>query len=110
MIDATVIRAFERRLPGRVLTAASPDFDVVRKVYNGVVDHRPALIVRCRGTSDVAAAVRTARAFDVPVSIRGGGHNFAGKAVLEGGLTIDLSEMKEITVVPRRGPRARRRA
>ena len=98
MISAKVVKEFEKQLPGRVLTAEHADFDRVRKVYNGMIDRRPALIVRCRGTSDVAAAVHLARAHDVPTSIRGGGHNFAGKAVLQDGLMIDLSEMKGITV------------
>jgi FAD/FMN-containing dehydrogenase len=100
MISAKVVKEFEKQLPGRVLTPEHADFDRVRKVYNGIIDRRPALIARCRGTSDVAAAVHLARAYDVPTSIRGGGHNFAGKAVLQDGLMIDLSEMKGITVEP----------
>lgn len=102
MISAKVISEFERELQGRVLTPAHPDFDQVRKVYNGMIDHRPALIARCRGTGDVATAVRLARTHDVPTSIRGGGHNFAGKAVLEAGLTIDLSDMKGVATDPER--------
>jgi FAD/FMN-containing dehydrogenase len=102
MISAKVISQFESELPGRVLTRAHADFDRVRRVHNGLIDRKPALIVRCRGTSDVAAAVRLARTHDVPASIRGGGHNFAGKAVLEAGLMIDMSEMKEIAVDPER--------
>jgi FAD/FMN-containing dehydrogenase len=100
MISAKVISEFERELPGRVLTPAHPEFDQARKVYNGMIDHRPALIVRCRRTRDVATAVRLARTHDVPTSIRGGGHNFAGKAVLEAGLTIDMSDMKGVTTDP----------
>jgi FAD/FMN-containing dehydrogenase len=98
MISAKVISEFEKQLPGRILTRAHPDFDRVRKVYNGMIDRKPALIASCRGTSDVAAAVRLARTHDVPASIRGGGHNIVGKAVLDDGLMIDLSEMKGITV------------
>jgi FAD/FMN-containing dehydrogenase len=98
MISAKVIGEFEKQLPGRILTRAHSDFDRVRKIYNGMIDRRPALIARCRATSDVAAAVRLARAHDVPASIRGGGHNFAGKAVLDDGLMIDMSEMKGIVV------------
>jgi FAD/FMN-containing dehydrogenase len=109
MLSAKVIREFESQLPGRVLSPESADFDRVRKIYNGMIDRKPALIVRCRGTSDVAATVRLARSHDIPASIRGGGHNFAGKAVLEGGLMIDLSEMKGITVDPER-QRARAQA
>ena len=102
MIATKVIGEFERHLPGRILTREHPDFDRVRKIYNGMIDRKPALIARCQGTSDVASAVRLARRHDVRASIRGGGHNFAGKAVLEDGLMIDLSEMKGITVDPKR--------
>jgi FAD/FMN-containing dehydrogenase len=98
MVSVKVIEDFAGRLPGRALTPAHADFDEVRKVYNGMIDHKPALIVQCRDTSDVADAVRLARTHDIPISVRGGGHNFAGKAVLEGGLMIDLSGMKEISV------------
>jgi FAD/FMN-containing dehydrogenase len=98
MVTAKAIQEFERRLPGSVVTPAHADFESARKVYNGMIDRKPALIARCRTTSDVATAVRLARAHDIPTSIRGGGHNFAGKAVLEGGLMIDLSGMKEIKV------------
>src|SRR5579859_7661055 len=102
MISTKIIREFEKHLPGRILTRAHSDFDRVRKIYNGMIDRKPALIVRCRGTGDVAAAVQLARSRDVPASIRGGGHNFAGKAVLEDGLMIDLSEMTGITLDAKR--------
>ena len=107
MLNTRIVKEFEKLLPGRVLTANSADFDHVRKLYNGMIDRRPSLIVRCRETSDVAAAVRLARAHDIPASIRGGGHNFAGKAIVENGLMIDLSEMKRISIdVARRTARA----
>ncbi len=98
MLTAGVIEEFENQFPGRVLTRSHAEFDHHRKVYNGMIDRKPALIIRCRNTSDVAQAVRLARAHEVPMSVRGGGHNFAGKAVLEDGLMIDLSGMKGITV------------
>jgi FAD/FMN-containing dehydrogenase len=107
MLNTSIVEDFEKLLPGRVLTSKSADFDRVRKLYNGMIDRRPSIIVRCRETSDVAAAVRLARAHDIPASIRGGGHNFAGKAIVENGLMIDLSEMKRISVdVARRTARA----
>jgi FAD/FMN-containing dehydrogenase len=98
MITAEVIKQFDKQLPGRVLTQSHADFDHRRKIYNGMIDHKPALIVRCRDTHDVVQTVRLARTHDIPVSIRGGGHNFAGKAVLQDGLMIDLSGMKGISV------------
>ncbi|MBS0422749.1 MAG: FAD-binding oxidoreductase [Proteobacteria bacterium] len=98
MISATIIGEFDNQLSGRILLPSHADFDQVRKVYNGMIDRKPALIAQCRCTRDVAAAVRLARTHDIPVSIRGGGHNFAGKSILENGLMIDLSLMKEIAV------------
>ena len=62
-----------------------------RKIHNGLIDKRPALIARCRSTADVVDAVNAARDADLEISVRGGGHNVAGKAVTEGGLMIDLS-------------------
>ena len=67
-----------------------------------MVDKRPALIARCAGTADVVASVRFAREHDLLISVRGGGHNYAGKSVCEGGLMIDLSPMKGIIVDPGR--------
>jgi len=98
MMNTHIAKEFENELPGRVLTAQSADFDRVRQIYNGMIDRRPLLIVRCRSTNDVAAAVRLSSAHNIPTSIRGGGHNFAGKSILDGGVMIDLSEMKGITV------------
>jgi FAD/FMN-containing dehydrogenase len=93
-----MIFEFERQLSGCVVTRSHADFDLHRKVYNGMIDRKPAAIIRCRNTDDVARAVRLAFRHDVPFSVRGGGHTFAGKAVLEGGLTIDLSAMNAIVV------------
>jgi FAD/FMN-containing dehydrogenase len=75
-------------------------YDHVRAVHNGLVDKRPALIARCRGTADVVAAINAARIHGWEVSVRGGGHNVAGTAVTDGGLMIDLSQMKGIHVDP----------
>ncbi len=75
-------------------------YDDVRAVHNGLVDKRPALIARCRGTADVVAAINAARIHGWEVSVRGGGHNVAGTAVTDGGLMIDLSQMKGIHVDP----------
>jgi FAD/FMN-containing dehydrogenase len=102
MISPAIIKDFEAHLPGRVYPQGHPDFDQLRKIYNAMIDRKPAMIARCRGTDDVVAAVRLARGHDVPVSIRGGGHNFAGKCLLDDGLVIDLSDMKGISVDPKR--------
>ena len=85
---------------GVVLAPGDPDYDDARKIHNGLIDKRPALIARCRSTADVVDAVNAARDADLEISVRGGGHNVAGKAVTEGGLMIDLSLMKGIHVDP----------
>ncbi|MEZ4506542.1 MAG: FAD-binding oxidoreductase [Thermomicrobiales bacterium] len=85
---------------GDILTPFSPGYDDARLVWNGVIDRKPAIIAQCTSALDVAAAVNFARANDLLVSIRGGGHNVAGNAVNDGGLVIDLSPMREVTVDP----------
>jgi FAD/FMN-containing dehydrogenase len=88
------------RLRGEIIESTSPDYEAARRVWNGVIDRKPALIARCRDTADVVAAVNFAQTNDMLVSIRGGGHNVAGNAVNDGGLVIDLSEMRGVTVDP----------
>jgi hypothetical protein len=77
-------------------------YDELRKVFNGMIDRRPAVIARCRTAADVAAAVEHARESDLPVSVHGGGHNVVGYAVCDGGVMIDLRPMKGIQVDPDR--------
>ena len=85
---------------GDVIVPSHPDYDDARAVWNGTVDRRPRLIARCRGTADVAAAVRFARDCDLEIAVRGGGHNVAGTAVCDGGMLIDLSAMRAVSVDP----------
>jgi FAD/FMN-containing dehydrogenase len=85
---------------GDVITPRSPNYDEARAIWNGMIDRRPALIVRCRTASDVAQAVRFARERELLVAVRGGGHNIAGNAMIDGGMVIDLSPMKGVTVDP----------
>jgi FAD/FMN-containing dehydrogenase len=73
---------------------------IARRIHNGLIDRRPALIARCLGTADVVEAVKFARGRALEVAVRGGGHNVAGKAVCEGGPMIDLSPMKGVHVDP----------
>ena len=87
-------------LDGLVLTPDTEGYDEVRLVHNGLIDKRPCLIARCRSASDVALAVRAAHECRLEVSVRGGGHNVAGKAVTDGGVMIDLSLMKDVQVDP----------
>lgn len=83
-----------------ILRPNDAGYDEARRIHNGLIDKRPALIVRCRTVADVVAAVTRARKDSLEISVRGGGHNVAGKAVTEGGLMIDLSPMKQIVVDP----------
>ena len=85
---------------GEIVGRGHPRYDALRKVYNAMVDRRPALIARARDARDVAAAVRFARARGLPLSVYGGGHNVTGNAVCEAGVTIDLRPMKAVTVDP----------
>src|SRR4249919_62249 len=88
------------RFSGRLLQPADAGYEEARKVHNGLVDKRPALIARCRGVADVVDAVDLARKLGLEVAVRGGGHNVAGRATIEGGLMIDLMPMKGIHVDP----------
>ena len=85
---------------GTLITPDDAAYDAARAVWNGAVNRRPGLIARCTGTADVATAVRFARANDLEIAIRGGGHNVAGSAVNDGGIVIDLSAMRTVWVDP----------
>ena len=97
-LDDSQIDKLAIGLRGPLLRPDDAGYDVARKVWNGMVDKRPGLIARCGGPADVVQCVRFAREHDLIVSVRGGGHNYAGKSVSEGGLMIDLSPMKGIRV------------
>jgi FAD/FMN-containing dehydrogenase len=87
-----------RSLAGAVVGPADVEYDPVRRCFNALIDRRPAVIARCAGASDVAAAFDFARAHELPVAVRGGGHNPAGHCVCDGGLVIDLSLMRRVEV------------
>ena len=88
------------KLRGSVVTPASAEYEVVRRVYNGMIDRRPDAILRCADAADVRAAVKFARDKNLPVAVRGGGHNGAGLGTCDGGIVIDLSPMKGVLVDP----------
>jgi FAD/FMN-containing dehydrogenase len=85
---------------GRLLQPGDAEYDDARRIHNGLIDKRPALIARCRNAGDVARAILFANEHALEIAVRGGGHNVAGRAVTEGGLMIDLAEMKAIEVDP----------
>jgi FAD/FMN-containing dehydrogenase len=88
------------RFRGALLRPGEEGYDEARRVWNGAIDRRPALIARCAGADDVVEAVRFARERELPISVRGGGHAVAGHAVCDGGVMIDLSLMKAVRVDP----------
>jgi FAD/FMN-containing dehydrogenase len=99
-IDDAAFEAFKTSLRGELLRPGDPGYDDARKVWNGMIDKRPALIARCTGVADIIDAVNFARTHELLVSVRGGGHNITGNAVCDGGLMIDLSRMKSVRVDP----------
>jgi FAD/FMN-containing dehydrogenase len=94
------VESLRRLISGEVLVAADAGYDGARAVWNAMIDRRPAVIVRCRGSVDVIGAVRLARQHKRPISIRGGAHNVAGHAVCDDGVMIDLSPMRGVRVAP----------
>jgi len=90
--------ALAERLTGEVIAPEHAEYDAARRVWNGMIDKRPALIARCAGADDVSAAVRFARDEGLPLAVRGGGHNVAGTAVVDDGLVIDLSAMRGVRI------------
>jgi FAD/FMN-containing dehydrogenase len=87
---------------GHLLQASSPGYDDARRVHNGLIDKRPALIARCTGVADVADALEFGRELGLEIAVRGGGHNVAGRATIDAGLMIDLAPMKGIHVDAKR--------
>src|SRR4051794_26583534 len=85
-------------IKGRVIGADHPEFNNARRVFNGMVDRRPAVIARCATADDVVAAVNAARETDTGISVRGGGHSVTGSAVADGAVCIDLRDLNEVIV------------
>lgn len=102
-VGEDALAAFESDLRGTLVKPEDTDFDEVRAIWNAMIDKRPGLIVRCQGASDVIASIKFAREHDALVSIRSAGHNIAGNALCDGGMTIDLSLMKSVRVEPSSG-------
>ena len=102
MLNEQPVHELIPAVSGPVLSPQDAGYDEARAVHNGLVDRRPAVIVRCRTTADVVAALAFARRAGLEVSVRGGGHNVAGRAVTDGGVMISLADMNDITVDPER--------
>ena len=99
-MTAGEIEQLRSSVRGAIVQPGDADYESARKVYNGMIDKRPALIVRCVDVADVIAAVNYARANGVLTAVRGGGHNGGGLGTCDDGLVIDLSRMKGIRVDP----------
>lgn len=99
-LPARAFAALRRTFTGELLQPAHPAFDEQRRIWNRMIDRRPALIARCTVEDDIRRAFAFARDAGLPVSVRGGGHNVAGSAVLDGGVMIDCSLMRAVSVKP----------
>ncbi len=99
-VDGAALRELEGAFGGELVGPADRTYDEHRRVWNGSIDRRPALIARCRDDADVAAAVRFARRTGLPAAVRGGGHSFPGLSVCDDGIVIDLGAMRAIRVDP----------
>jgi FAD/FMN-containing dehydrogenase len=100
VLDTETLGSLANSLSGRVLTPESAGYDEARSIWNGMIDRKPAMIVRCTTEDDIVAAVRFARDHGQVVAIRGGGHNIAGNALCDSGMVIDLSLMRSVVVDP----------
>jgi FAD/FMN-containing dehydrogenase len=100
VLKETVVQQLQTSLRGELLCPGDAGYDDARKVYNAMIDRRPVLIMRCAGVADVITAVTFARTHELLVSVRGGGHSIAGKAVYDGAVLIDLSSLKGLRVDP----------
>ena len=94
------LQKFGAQFTGRLLSPDHADYETARRIHNGFVDRRPALIAQCRGAADIADALAFAEAHGLDVAVRGGGHNVAGHACVDAGVMIDLSAMRSVRVDP----------
>ena len=99
-VSEEAVTALAEQLVGGLLTPASAQYDEARSLWNAMVDRRPGLIVDCRGEEDVSHAVKFAAEHRLLLSVFGAGHNIAGNAVCDGGLTISFRNMKAVDVDP----------
>jgi len=99
-ISDAAIQELSARLRGPLLRPDDDGYDAARCIWNAMIDKRPACIARCSGVSDVIETLEFVRKHDVPLAVRGGGHNIAGTALCDDGVVIDLSALKGIWVDP----------
>ena len=99
-LDETALAALQAGLRGQIVGRNDPTYDEHRKIWNGSIDRRPALIARCAGVADVIACVKFCRDHGLPVAVRSGGHSFPGLSVADDAFVIDLGPMKGVRVDP----------
>ena len=92
------IDTLRRSLSGSVITSRDVDYDEVRRVWNGMIDRRPAVVVRAATVDDIVPAIRFAQDIGLPLAVRGGGHNIAGNGTVDGGLVLDLGSLNAVEV------------
>src|SRR3989440_7022936 len=106
-LEDTALAELQAGFRGPIVGRDDPSYDEQRRIWNGSIDRRPALIARCAGVADVTAAVRFARRTSLDLAVRSGGHSFPGLSVADDALVVDLGPMKGIRVDPvRRTARA----
>jgi FAD/FMN-containing dehydrogenase len=96
--DAAAIQALAAKIDGHLVTPDADDYNTARLIFNRAFDRHPALIVYCASTSDVARSLEFAQRTNVPIAVRGGGHNRAGFSTCDNGMVLDLSRMNQVTV------------
>jgi FAD/FMN-containing dehydrogenase len=99
-IETAAIETLNTGLRGAIFEAGAPEYETARTLWNAMVDRAPGLVVQARGASDVRAAINFARAHDLLLAVRSGGHQIAGHAVADGALLLDLSQMTSVRVNP----------
>lgn len=100
-LNEETVRVFNSRLRGSLLMEGDVEYETARKVWNGSIDKKPALIVRCHGAADIMTAIDFVRDHELLFSVRAGGHNVSGSAIADCGLVIDVSQMRSVQVDPK---------
>jgi len=98
VLGLATIEELRQSVRGAVIVPEDAGYDEARAVWNAMIDRRPALVVRCADRADVVAAVQFARSQGLEIAVRGGGHSLPGFSTIEGGLVIDLSPMRDVSV------------